>query len=127
MIVKSNFSRYCVRRRNPMQGRLHFTSVRRRIAAARRRIVCAAQLNEFTCGVLHCLATSYEIGIAKPNFSARRKSIELFGWILHKVVPLDIELSTKTDPPYASVQILGVIEGVQLFGGLLGVVLDDNL
>ena len=73
------------------------------------------------------MAASYEIGIAKPNFSARRKPIELFGWILHKVVALDIELSTETDSPYAGIRILGVIEGFEPFGRLLGVILDDDL
>src|SRR6185312_12249373 len=94
--VEPDLRWYGVRCRYPVDRALHLAAVGR-VAAARRRVVGAAQLHYLARGVLHCLAAGNEIGEAQPHLAAGREPIELLGRVLHEIVALDIELAAKSD------------------------------
>ena len=96
-IVEPHLGRHRVRRRHPVQRRLHLAPVGRRVAAARRGIVGAAQLDHLARRILHRLAAGHEIGVAQPHLLAGRKPVELLRRILHEVVALDVELAAEAD------------------------------
>src|SRR6185312_3287979 len=105
---------------------LHLAAVGR-VAAARRRVVGAAQLRHLALGVLHHLAPGDEIGVAQAYLAAGREAIELFRRVLHEIVALDIELATERNLARALAGIIRMIDRLELLALAARIVLDDHL
>src|SRR5262245_55410332 len=109
-----------------MDGGLDLAAVGR-IAAARRRIIGAAQLHHLAGSVLYNLAASDEVGIAQPHLGAGREPEELLRRVLHEVVALDIELAPEPDAARAGRRIVGMVDSLELLALALGIILDHDL
>ena len=83
-----------------MQRRLHLAAVGR-IAAARGRIVGAAQLDDLAGGILDDLRAGDEVGAAQPHLAPGREPEELLRRVLHEVVALDVEHARERHRPRA--------------------------
>ena len=127
MTVEPHLGRDRIRRRHPVQRRLHLAPIRRRIAAARRRIVGAAQFHHLARGILHRLAAGDEVAVAQPHLAAGREAEELLRRVLHEVVALDIEFAAEGDRARAGGRVFGVVDRLQRFRAALGPVLDHQL
>ena len=89
-IVEAHFGVDARARRHPVQRRLDLAAVRR-VAAARRRIVRAAQLDDSPASSLTTPLAGDEVRVAQAHFAARREAEEFLRRILAEVVLLDVE------------------------------------
>src|SRR5690606_4666647 len=86
------------------------------VAAARRRIVGTAELDDLAGRVLHHVAAGDEIGEPQAYLAARCQPEELLRWVLHEIVALDIEFARERHLPRAGIWIGGMIDRIELFG-----------
>ena len=77
-------------------------------------------------GVLLDARALEEAGVAEAHFAVRREAEELLGRILHEVVALDEKLAREGNLARAGVRVLGVVDGVEPFDGVLGEVVDHD-
>ncbi len=118
-IVNPHFGVERVRRRHPVQRRLHLAAVRR-IAAACRRIVGRAQLGNLAGGrILDDARALDEVRAPQPHFVAGRQPEELLRRVLHEVVALDVELAAERHLARARRRILRIVDDVDLFRSAL--------
>ena len=80
--------------REPVQRRLGPAAVGR-VAAARLRVVGAAELDDLAVRVLHDVGAGDEVGVAQAHLAARGEAEELARRVLHEVVALDPELARE--------------------------------
>ncbi len=83
-------------------------------AAARRRIVGAAQLDDLAGGVLHDLFALHDVAPAQADFAAGGEAEELLRRILEEVVALDPELAPEEDRTGPRRRVLGVVDRLEL-------------
>ena len=67
------------------------------------------------------------VGVAKTNLAADSETEEFLRWVLHEIGLLDPELTTEGNLSLSGALILGVVDGIELFGFTLGVIVDDHL
>src|SRR5438552_17215157 len=93
-----------------------------RIAAARRRVISATQLDDRSSRrVLHDASTFDEVCPAKSHLTAWRQAEEVLGRILAEIILLDIEDSRERHFPRAGGRVLRVVDCFQFFGLSLGI------
>ena len=109
-----------------MQGGLGAAAVGS-VAAARGRVVRAAQLHDPAVVVLDHLVAGDEVGRTQPHLAARREPEELARRVLHEVFALDPELAPELHLARARLRVLRVVGHVHLLDLPLGVVGDDDL
>jgi hypothetical protein len=109
-----------------MQGGFNLASIRG-ITAARGWIVGAAKLNDIACRIFDHFFALDEVGIAEPDFAARRETIELARRNLHEVFVLDVKHPREGNFARAHALIFGVVDHFHLFNLIFGIVDDHNL
>ena len=109
-----------------MDRPLHLAAVGR-VAAARGRVVGAAELDHVAGRVLHDADALDEVGVAEPHLAARGEAEEVLRRVLAEVVLLDVEHLRERHLPRPGRRVLRVVDRVHLLGLALGVVLDDDL
>ncbi len=108
-----------------MNCRFHLSPIRRR-AAARRRIVGAAQLDDVPRLVLDHTFALQEVRVAEPHFAAGSETEELLGRVFTEVILLDVEHPRERNFSRSHRRIFRVVDGVELLDLVLGIILDDD-
>ena len=97
MVVQADLGGHRVRGRDPVERGLRPAPIRR-VAAAGRRVVRAAELDDLTARVLHHAGAGHEVGVPKADLATRREAEELPRRVLDEVVALDPELAREGGP-----------------------------
>ena len=114
-------------RRYPVDRSLDLAAVGS-IAAARRRIIAAAQLNHLAGPVIpDDFVAGNEVGIAQADFPARSQAEELFRRIFHEIVLFYVQYFAERHLARAHGRVLGMVGGVQQFLFVIGIVVDHHL
>ena len=93
-VIETHVGGHSVLGREPVQSRLGPTPVGR-VAAARLRIVGAAELDDLAACVLDNVGAGHEVGVAETHLAARGEAKELPRRVLHEIVTLDPELARE--------------------------------
>src|SRR5439155_2043037 len=93
-VIETDFGRHGVPGRKPVQSRFGPAPVRG-VAAARLRVVSAAELDDLTACVLHHVGAGHEVGVAETHLAARGEAEELARRVLHEIVTLDPKLAPE--------------------------------
>src|SRR5580658_5272326 len=97
-----------------MDGRLHLASIQR-VSAARSWVVCAMHLNHFPTIILHHRFRGNEIAVTQPYLTPGRETIVFLGWVLAKIILLDVEHLGKWNGALAGAFVLGIIDCLHFF------------
>lgn len=96
------------------------------VAATGCGVVGAVQFGDIAIGVFGYAGAGDEIGVAEADFSAGGQAVELFRGALHKVIVLDVEFSGEGDFARTGGGVFGVVDGIEVFDFILGVIIDDD-
>jgi hypothetical protein len=91
------------------------------------RIVGAAHFHDLAAVVLDHLRAGDEVGAAEAHFLAGRQPEELLRRFFTEVVALDVQHARERHPASAGGRILRVVDDVDVFDLILGIVREDDL
>src|SRR5690348_5180708 len=124
-VIDTHLGGHGVLGREPVQRRLRPAPVGG-VAAARLRIVGAAELDDLAARVLDHVGAGHEVGVAQTHFAAGGEAEELAWRVLHEVVAFDPELAREGHLACPGRGILRVVDGLHLLDLPLWVVLDHE-
>src|SRR5581483_5580384 len=110
-VIHAHLGGHGVLRREPVQRRLRPAPVGG-VAAARLRIVGAAELDDLAARVLDHIGAGHEVGAAQTHFAAGGEAEELAWRVLHEVVAFDPELAREGHLACPGRGILRVVDGL---------------
>ena len=126
VIVKTDFGRKAVVCRNPMEGCLDLTPIRRPTTPSL-RVIGTVKLDHFPALLIfNHIHTLDKIGVSQSDFTTGRQTKEFLGWVLKKILLFNVKHTGKRHFPGPHIGILRIVLGVQLFDTVFRIVVYDN-
>src|SRR5262245_3010423 len=110
---------------NPMNGALHFSSGSRSAGFAF-KIGRAMKLRYFASGIFQYLLALDYICVFETHFATWLETKILRNGVFHEIVPVNIELATKSDLSRPCGGFLGIVHGIQLLDLSFRVIGNDH-